>query len=159
MLKFYVMKRTEVVNIRYAACDVYIGRAGRGEDGYFRNPFRLLPGMSRGATLDRYRSYFYGRLRTDPEFRQRIHALKGKRLGCFCKPYPCICAPIFRAYDLKDDFSERPEFRQLKEELRTGIRTWIDENGVPGYRSPARKEKPPVPYSEQPRYPKCNKRK
>ena len=89
MLKFYVMKRTEVVNIRYAACDVYIGRAGRGEDGYFRNPFRLLPGMSRGAALDRYRSYFYGRLRTDPEFRQRIHALKGKRLGCFCKPYPC----------------------------------------------------------------------
>lgn len=58
MLKFYVMKRTEVVNIRYAACDVYIGRAGRGEDGYFRNPCRLLPGMSRGATLDRYRSYF-----------------------------------------------------------------------------------------------------
>ena len=58
MLKFYVVKRTEVVNIRYAACDVYIGRAGRGEDGYFRNPFRLLPGMSRGATLDRYRSYF-----------------------------------------------------------------------------------------------------
>ena len=89
MLKFYVMKRTEVVNIRYAACDVYIGRAGRGEDGYFRNPFRLLPGISRGAALDRYRSYFYGRLRTDPEFRQRIHALKGKRLGCFCKPYPC----------------------------------------------------------------------
>ena len=79
MLKFYVMKRTEVVNIRYAACDVYIGRAGRGEDGYFRNPFRLLPGISRGAALDRYRSYF----------RQRIHALKGKRLGCFCKPYPC----------------------------------------------------------------------
>ena len=64
-----------------------------------------------------------------------------------------------KAYDLKDDFSERPEFRQLKEELRTGIRTWIDENGVPGYRSPARKEKPPVPYSEQPRYPKRNKRK
>lgn len=82
MLKFYVMKRTEVVNIRYAACDVYIDRAGRGEDGYFGNPFRLLPGMSRGATLDRYRSYFYGRLRTDPEFRQRIHALKGKRLNC-----------------------------------------------------------------------------
>lgn len=69
------------------------------------------------------------------------------------------CAPIFRAYDLKDDFSERPEFRQLKEELRTDIRTWIDENGVPGYHSPARKEKPPVPYSEQPRYPKRNKRK
>ena len=70
-----------------------------------------------------------------------------------------ICAPIFRAYNLNDDFAERPEFRQLKEELRTGIRIWIDENGVPGYHSPARKEKPLVPYSEQPRYPKRNKRK
>ena len=38
-------------------------------------------------------------------------------------------------------------------------RSWIDENGVPGYRSPARKEKPPAPYSEQPRYSKRNKRK
>ena len=70
-----------------------------------------------------------------------------------------ICAPIFRAYNLNDDFAEQPEFRQLKEELRTGIRNWIDENGVPCYHSPARKEKPLVPYSEQPRYPKRNKRK
>ena len=70
-----------------------------------------------------------------------------------------ICVPIFRAYNLNDDFAERPEFRMLKEELRTGIRNWIDENGVPGYHSPARKEKPLVPYSEQPRYPKRNKRK
>lgn len=83
------MKRTEVVNIRYAVYDVYIGRAGHGEDGYVGNPFRLLPGMNRGATLNRYRSYFYERLRTDAEFRRRIHALKGKRLGCFYKPYPC----------------------------------------------------------------------
>ena len=102
-VKFYVMKRTEVVNIRYAACDVYIGRAGHGEDGYFRNPFRLLPGMSRGATLDRYRSYFYGRLRTDTEFRRRIHALKGKRLGCFCKPYPCHGDIIKEYLDTLDD--------------------------------------------------------
>ena len=70
-----------------------------------------------------------------------------------------ICAPIFGAYNLNDDFAERPEFRRLKEELRTGIRIWIDENGVPGYRSPARKEHPPVPYSRQPQYRKRNKRK
>ena len=70
-----------------------------------------------------------------------------------------ICTPIFRAYNLNDDFAEHPEFRQLKEDLRTGIRNWIDENGVPGFHSPARKEKPLFPYSEQPRYPKRNKRK
>ena len=68
-----------------------------------------------------------------------------------------ICTPIFRAYNLNDDFAEHPQFRQLKEDLRPGIRNWIDENGVPGYHSPARKEKPLVPYSEQPRYPKHNK--
>ena len=68
------MKQTEVVNIRHAACDVYIGRAGHGEDGYFGNPFR-----------------------------QRIHALKGKRLGCFCKPYPCHGDIIKEYLDTLDD--------------------------------------------------------
>lgn len=63
-----------------------------------------------------------------------------------------ICTPIFQMYKLGDDFAERPEFRQLKEELRIGIRNWIDENGVPGYRSPVREERRPMPYSEQPKY-------
>ena len=80
---------TRVVNIRQEDYDVYIGRAGRGMDGYFGNPFRIEPGMARGDTLKKYREYFYDRLRTDIEFRNRIHALQGKTLGCFCKPYPC----------------------------------------------------------------------
>lgn len=69
-----------------------------------------------------------------------------------------ICAPVFRMYDLSDDFAERSEFRQLREELRIGIRNWIDENGVPGYRSPARHEKRPIPYSRRPKYEKRGKR-
>ena len=80
---------TKVVNIKDAKYDVYIGRAGRGQDGYFGNPFVLKAGETRGASLEKYRAYFYNRLETDPEFRRRIHALKGKTLGCFCKPYPC----------------------------------------------------------------------
>jgi hypothetical protein len=82
--------KTKVVNIalghRY---DVYIGRAGKGHDGYFGNPFRLTQGESRGSTLEKYKSYFFNRLETDPEFKRRIHELKGKTLGCFCKPHPC----------------------------------------------------------------------
>ncbi|GHV40817.1 hypothetical protein FACS1894179_07980 [Bacteroidia bacterium] len=80
---------TTVVNIRTSAFDVYIGRAGKGQDGYFGNPFRLRYGDDRGATIERYRKYFHDRLETDPEFKRRIHELKGKILGCFCKPYPC----------------------------------------------------------------------
>ena len=39
--------QTVVVNIKKEPFDVYIGRAGRGQDGYFGNPFRMGNGMSR----------------------------------------------------------------------------------------------------------------
>jgi hypothetical protein len=81
--------KTKVVNLKNEKYDVYIGRAGRGQDGYFGNPFMLSAGQSRGASLDKYRKYFFERLKTDPEFRARINGLKCKTLGCFCKPHPC----------------------------------------------------------------------
>ena len=87
--KQQVMSKTKVVNIHKESCDVYIGRAGRGKDGYFGNPFRPDAAMARGDTLERYRKYFYHRLGTDEEFRRRIGELQGKTLGCFCKPNPC----------------------------------------------------------------------
>jgi hypothetical protein len=80
---------TTVVNIKRDAYDVYIGRAGKGKDGYFGNPFRLGITETRGTTLNRYRSYFFERLSNDPEFKRRVHELKGKILGCFCKPHDC----------------------------------------------------------------------
>lgn len=67
---------------------VYIGRAGKGEDGYFGNPVNLI-GKDRAGCLDGYRKYFYDRLERDPEFNRRINALKGKILLCFC--YPKLC--------------------------------------------------------------------
>ena len=108
--------------------------------------------LFRGLLFSKYDTV-YLILATDfpaiPENQRQAVALKLSR----------ICSPIFAVYNLRDDFTERPEFRQLKEELRIGIRSWIDENGVPGYRSPARKEPSPVPYSRQPQYRKRNKRK
>lgn len=71
--------------------DVYIGRAGRGWQGTFGNPFRLKPGEPRGATIQRFREHFYRRIAEDPAWRQRVLALKGKRLACpGCPPgLPC----------------------------------------------------------------------
>ena len=81
---------TTVIHIRdQQPGDVYIGRAGKGEDGYFGNPFRLGNGESRGSTIHKYREYFQKRWASDIEFRVRVHMLKGKRLVCFCKPHPC----------------------------------------------------------------------
>lgn len=77
---------TTVVNIHYDAYDVYIGRAGHGFDGYFGNPYSAA---SRTVNIQFFESYFYGRVEKDPLFRARVLALKGKRLGCFCKPKAC----------------------------------------------------------------------
>ena len=80
---------TKVVNIYKEPYEVYIGRAGKGKDGYFGNPIKLLKGQPRGSTIEKYKEYFYKRLENDPEFKFKIKALKNKTLGCFCKPHAC----------------------------------------------------------------------
>jgi len=87
---------TTVVNLRVLSPGweknpevVYIGRRGRGQDGYFGNPFPLRPGQSRGATIEKYKRYFYDRLERDPEFKARVQGLRGKKLACFCAPSAC----------------------------------------------------------------------
>ena len=80
---------SEVVNLYKAKYDVYIGRPGKGQDGYFGNPFRLDAEKDRDKILEQYRSYFLHRVENDPEFRRRILELRGKKLGCFCKPKKC----------------------------------------------------------------------
>lgn len=87
--KEHVMETT-VIHVRdQQPGDVYIGRVGKGADGYFGNPFRLQRGEPRGTTLARYRQYFERRVQEDAEFKQRVLALRGKRLACFCKPHAC----------------------------------------------------------------------
>ena len=81
--------QTVVVNIYEEQFDAYIGRAGRGEDGYFGNPFRMGNRISREDAVKRFHGYFADRIERDSEFKQRVLALKGKRLGCFCKPKAC----------------------------------------------------------------------
>ena len=87
---------TRVVNLHKSPYDVYIGRAGRGQSGYFGNPIKVgepcpVCGKrhSRAATLVCYRQYLMRRVQSDPLFKERIMALHGKTLGCFCKPKTC----------------------------------------------------------------------
>jgi hypothetical protein len=89
--------KTRVVNLYKEPYTVYIGRGGKGQDGYFGNPFpvgkqcALCDEVHRdgGSTLPCFRLYFFDRLQSDPEFRMRIDGLKGLTLGCFCHPKPC----------------------------------------------------------------------
>lgn len=99
---------TRVANIRSYRYDrplpdghVYIGRPGHGEDGYFGNPYRLGTGENRGATINRFRAYATDRMETDAEYRERVAALKGKTLVCFCAPEPChgdVLAELAESY-------------------------------------------------------------
>jgi len=81
--------RTTVVNITYDICDVYIGRSKIPDVGYFGNPYHIGADGTREEVLFRYKEYFIKRVRDDREFYKRVIDLKGKRLGCFCKPDAC----------------------------------------------------------------------
>ena len=69
--------------------DVYIGRAGRGQTGYFGNPFRLERESDREEVLEQFTAYAIDRICTDTSYAERVKALHGKRLFCFCAPKAC----------------------------------------------------------------------
>ena len=90
---------TTVVNVHTDAYDVYIGRPGKGQDGYFGNPHPVYVANkpwteckickrrhTRDEAIQAYMIGFERRLQTDPVFRARVEGLRGKRLGCFCRP-------------------------------------------------------------------------
>lgn len=68
---------------------VYIGRAGKGNDGYFGNPFPMRSEAERADVIRKYRAYFAERVAKDPVFKARVQELKGKTLLCFCAPHAC----------------------------------------------------------------------
>lgn len=83
------MTKTTAVNLRTHTYDVYVGRAGHGHDGYLGNPYSAMRDGGRDRAIALYKEYFLKRLRIDPEFAARVEELRGKRLGCFCKPKAC----------------------------------------------------------------------
>ena len=87
---------TDVVNIRSLTGSwkleskyVYIGRTGKGMDGYFGNPFELKSEKDREEVYWKYVEWLKSRVRNDSEFRRNVKNLSGKTLVCFCKPKRC----------------------------------------------------------------------
>ena len=70
--------------------DVYGGRPGNGEDGYFGNPFPVKNG-DRTGSIQQFKKYFWNRINTDEEYRRQVSNLDGKRIVCFCWPLDCHC--------------------------------------------------------------------
>jgi ribA/ribD-fused uncharacterized protein len=97
------MSETTVVSLRtcppgweQSSMYAYIGRAGRGQSGYFGNSHpvgapcaQCKKTHERGTALEAYRADFAHWIETDQEFRQQVQSLRGKKLVCFCKPRDC----------------------------------------------------------------------
>jgi hypothetical protein len=69
--------------------NVYIGRPGGGMAGPWGNPFRHGPDGTRVESIAKFDLWIRGRLLTDPELKERVKALHGKTLVCFCWPKRC----------------------------------------------------------------------
>jgi len=75
---------TEIVNRHYQDFDEYIGRGTPAG-----NPFIIDVDGDRDECCDKYKKYFDWRIGWDDTFRKYILSLKGKKLGCSCKPRSC----------------------------------------------------------------------
>ncbi len=74
---------TRVVNKYKEPFDVYIGRGS-----VWGNPFTVQQ-YGRELCIAMYSTYIQERLNNEPELVTQLLALKGKTLGCYCKPKPC----------------------------------------------------------------------
>ena len=94
-MQHILSQKTEVVRIRRKGgeiiqdCDVYIGRrltmgGWKLSDSKWRNTFTVKE-YGRDMAIKLYENY----IRSNPQLMNDLKELKGKRLGCFCKPSPC----------------------------------------------------------------------
>ena len=72
--------QTRVVNKYQQEYDIYIGRGSK-----WGNPFVLGKDGNREEVIDKYEEW----IRQQPDLMSSLNELKGKRLGCFCRPKKC----------------------------------------------------------------------
>ena len=87
--------------------NVYIGRGS-----IYGNPYKIGKDGTREEVVEKYKKYFYKRMLTDKEFRDKVHSLKGKILGCYCAPDLChgnVILEYLEKKNMEDDESNKNE--------------------------------------------------
>ena len=72
--------KTRVVHCKKESYDIYVGRPSK-----WGNPFSIGKDGTREQVIEKYRSYL---LRND-KLMNCLGEVKGRILGCWCKPKPC----------------------------------------------------------------------
>jgi hypothetical protein len=74
------MTQTRVVHCKKEHYEIYIGRGGR-----WGNPFSIPKDGTREEVIKKYEEW----ISQQPELLADLPSLKGKVLGCWCKPQAC----------------------------------------------------------------------
>lgn len=80
--------KTKVVHCMKEPYDIYIGRANPRKSlkaSKWKNPFTIGKDGAREEVIEKYKEYFF----SHPELVGSVGELKGKVLGCWCKPDAC----------------------------------------------------------------------
>lgn len=77
------MNETKVVNLKSDVFDIYIGRGS-----IWGNPFKISKKFSRKDVIIKYEAWIKEKRKLEPEV-YNLSKLKGKRLGCYCRPLAC----------------------------------------------------------------------
>lgn len=92
--------KTQVVHFKKEACDIYIGRPSK-----WGNPFSHKEGTlaefktgSRKEAVDKFEQY----LISNKDLMKDLPSLKGKVLGCWCKPQLCHGDILAKYADMAD---------------------------------------------------------
>ncbi|MEK6883880.1 MAG: DUF4326 domain-containing protein [Nanoarchaeota archaeon] len=72
---------TKIVNKRTDFYDILICRPST-----FGNPYIIGRDGTREQVIAKFKIYFEKKIEKDLQFRKEVLKLRGKRLGCFCKP-------------------------------------------------------------------------
>lgn len=86
--------KTKVVHCNKEPYDIYIGRPSE-----WGNPFVIGKDGTRMEVIDKYEKRLRNLLRSDPKLRKRFKLLRGKTLGCWCRPYKCHGDSIVKILD------------------------------------------------------------
>lgn len=80
LTEIMVVNSTNVVNLKTSKYDVFIGRPSK-----WGNPFKIGKDGTRSEVIKKYEQW----IRTQPNLLKDLIELKGKTLGCYCKPEAC----------------------------------------------------------------------
>lgn len=94
------LRRKNIDNLREWLAvpnNIYVGRAGRVyinkvvftyQQSTWANPYNLKT-LTREESLARYEEHIRNMINKDPNKKEELLALRGKNLGCWCKPESC----------------------------------------------------------------------